>query len=368
MSWLIAAVALLAACEEGSFDPAALGRSRLRPAPPNLAALAATCSPTTSFRGDYETGTFAQWDGGVDARSYPGAARQFSHALVVRSPVRQGTYAAAFNVRSSVTYPDSSERAEANKCIGDTQGTDAYYAFATYFPGNYSSPSWATVYQWEAGNLAGIGADCVQNNISATPNTSSPGTFMLQMRSRGGLIVDSISCPPDHYPPILSRLTIGQWNDFVVHFKWSTDTTGRIDIWWRLEGGTFQRILNPGPGPDHLDSLLNHVGDTTFHVGPNLLRKWDGTVAIVAITEGVYRQANTTWATVYHDSYVRGTSMAEDTLAAFPARVPPIYLCATDVIVGGGPNTAYSGRGVIVDGGNGAGCQVQLVLGNLTIG
>jgi hypothetical protein len=316
---MIGAAALLAAWHDPMIDPSALGRPRAvtepRTAPPSTG----NCPQTlTSFRGDYETGTLSQWEL-LDARSYP-AQPLYSGARVVQSPVRQGSYAAAFDVRSAQTDSTHAERAEVTKCIGDTEGTDAWYAFATYFPATFSTPSWAVLHQWQPHKFPTPPFDCVQNNIYVTRTVrSDPATAVIEMRIRGGSvgggIVGDTTCPRDNYRRILSHVTLGQWNEFVVHFRWSSDSaTGRIDIWWRLEGDTWHRIPNPV------------TGDTTFYTGANLLRYWNGTAwegATVAIREGVYRWANATPATVYHDGYVRDTSFAAVVAAAFPARMSP---------------------------------------------
>lgn len=230
-------------------------------------ALAATvvseAHATIIKRLDYETGNFSQWTAvqalGTDAR-------------IVRSPVRQGRYAARFVVRPG-DYPvgSSGERAELFYSSGETEGTESWWAWSTDFPTGFhpNRGSWNVFTQWHQ-----TGAACPQPVSFEVNNYSSPAR--LKLRVWGGRL--SSTCQPSSRREWnFARLRRNHWYNFVFHVKWSASSSvGFVELW--LNGR--HRIAKT-----HLATLYRGQG--------------------VYVKQGFYRGHSNLTTTIYHDGLRR---------------------------------------------------------------
>ena len=180
---------------------------------------ATTPSPAVenAFIGDWETGDRNQWDkiqyktGGVEADQF----------AIVQDPVRDGTFAARFTVRPGDVFNSGGERSEVVWYSHENEGDDYWYRWSTLFPNDWTAPSYFGVFlQWHSGlpYSPPIAFDARDNSAQIKMNTGvvdSTGTGTLKQAF-----------------PLLSTLSKGSWNDFVVHVHWSL-TNGSLTVWHR---------------------------------------------------------------------------------------------------------------------------------------
>ena len=174
------------------------------------AALGATgSSASVGWRGDFETGNFDQWSFGVQQKDP-------SRATIVTSPVRQGRYAARFEVQAgdnNVGGSGSGERAEAlipTSQTGAGEGVEQWWAWSTYFPSDFASGDgkWNFFAQFHHTGSTG------QSNLEFT--VADHNTLMLITNSG-----DPFTPTERNYA--LASLGRGRWYDFVLHVRWSSD-------------------------------------------------------------------------------------------------------------------------------------------------
>ena len=168
--------------------------------------------------GDFETGDRSQWDrlhfktGGVESDQF----------AVVSDPVRQGSFAARFTVRPGDVFGSGGERCEVVMHSGEVEGSDYWYRWSTLFPSTWTQPSYFGIFlQWHS-NLpvpppiafnARDNSAVVQFNTGVIDPATGHGTEFVKY-------------------PLLSSLSKGHWNDFVVHVHWSL-TDGSLTVWHR---------------------------------------------------------------------------------------------------------------------------------------
>jgi hypothetical protein len=172
--------------------------------------LPAAAHASVVWRGDFETGNTSQWTK---------EERVNSNRLVVETDrVHQGTYA----LRAEVDQGDKPIQASGNRnelvYVGEevnpaaAEGKELYYSWSTLFNEDYpSANTWQVFTQWHHTGL----------------NGSPPVEFYVlgeQMRMRvGGSTAQDLWSAP---------LNRGQWNDFVLHVKWSSDpNVGFVELY-----------------------------------------------------------------------------------------------------------------------------------------
>jgi uncharacterized protein (TIGR03382 family) len=158
--------------------------------------LPAVASASVVWKGDFETGNTSQWDREQSVSS--------SRLQVVSSPARQGRYALKAVVRKGDDPINASgNRNELLYLSHEPSGSEYFYKWSTLFPSSFPRSSrWQIFTQWHHTGL----------------NGSPPLEFyvvddVIQLRAGGvnGKVV---------YRAPLQR---GQWNDYVLHVKWSSD-------------------------------------------------------------------------------------------------------------------------------------------------
>jgi hypothetical protein len=240
------------------------------------------------LRGDFETGNTSQWEGfeyhGVFTANYP----QSNQLQIVTSPVRQGRYAAKFVVNPGDQYGGSSgERALLRfgdaRCSCESEGEDFYYSWSSLFPTDWSSPpGWAQILEFHGDSrflLAPIRFNAAGDSLSVDLTTG-------QCSSAG-------QCAYMRNTPVLSTLSKGKWNDFVLHVRWTKSSNGVVDVWHRLEGS----------------SSWNKVADLSgIPTLPWLSGQADPTVYILF---GLYTGNGSTARSLYGDAFSRATSFDE---------------------------------------------------------
>lgn len=214
-----------------------------------------TTTPTGSifWHGDYETGDLSQWE--MIQRV---AADRIT---VTQDPVRQGNYAARFEVRPTDNIGNTSPRAEVAADLGEREGEERYYRWYTYFepsfPTNYPE-SFITFTQWRADDESG-----------------SYSSFMvwgdqIELRREGTRWA--------------TTLTKGIWHKFVYHVKWSPDpNVGFIELWYD------NQLVLP----------LTHV--RTMAGSP-------GAAVGNYVKQGLYKSEEIPTGVLYQDGLVSGTS------------------------------------------------------------
>ncbi len=158
--------------------------------------LPAVASASIVWRGDFETGNTSQWDREQSVSS--------SRLQAVSSPVREGRYALKATVRKGDDPIDASgNRNELLYLSYEPSGSEYFYKWSTLFPSSFPRSSrWQIFTQWHHTGL----------------NGSPPLEFyiiddVIHLRAGGvnGKVV---------YSAPLQR---GQWNDYVLHVKWSSN-------------------------------------------------------------------------------------------------------------------------------------------------
>lgn len=217
----------------------------------------AIASASTQWAGNFETGNLSQWSREQSVAS--------DRLLVVSDVVREGRYA----LKATVHHGDDPIGASGNRnelvyLSHETPGSEYFYKWSTLFPQGYpSSNTWQLFTQWhQEGN-----------------NGSPPLEFYVvgeEMRMRVGGSNGRVLW---HAP-----LQRAHWNDFVLHVKWSSNPkVGFVELY--KDG----KLVVP-----------KTMAATEFGSEKNYLKM------------GLYRDASITQtASVYHDGFVMGTSLAD---------------------------------------------------------
>jgi hypothetical protein len=185
--------------------------------------------------GDFETGNLTQWS--VAARARP------SSITVVRKPVRQGRFAARFEVRRGDNPIGFGDRAQIQINTGEREGQTRWYSWSTQFAKNFPRyANWQLVAQWHAraDGSPPIGFFVDDDDlVLQVHRTGRPGQVLG--------VVDIWRGP----------LLRGRWRDIKMHVHWSgSDRLGWVELWidgarQRFDDGSLRRRIRtmfPGIG------------------------------------------------------------------------------------------------------------------------
>lgn len=229
--------------------------------------LPALASASTLWKGDFETGDLSQW-----TRAQSVAADRLQ---IVSDVTREGRSALKVTVRQGDNpISASGNRNEVVYLTEEAQGSEYYYKWSTLFPSNYPiSNTWQLFAQWHQEGCCG----------------SPPLEFYVigeEMHLRAGGSDGKIIWT--------GPLVRGQWNDFVMHVKWSSDSrVGFVELY---RNGT---LVAP-----------KTYAATQFGGERNYLKL------------GLYRDSHISQVgVVYHDGFAMGTTL-EDVMPPPPA--PPV--------------------------------------------
>jgi Polysaccharide lyase len=233
-----------------------------RPAPEPPAPEPEATQPSASWTsGNFETGNLSQWE--VAQEVAP------DRITVTHSPVRQGSYAARFEVRPGDNIGDTPTRAELAQDLHQQEGEDRYYRWFTYFPETFPTnypDSFITFTQWRA------------KDESAAYSSFMVWGEDIELRRE--------------YTRWSTHLTKNVWHEFVYHVKWSPDpNVGFIELWY--DGSlalsrTYCKTMAGTPG----------------HAVGNYVK------------EGLYKSDEVPGAVLYQDGFTVGSSYAEVTSAS----------------------------------------------------
>jgi Polysaccharide lyase len=220
------------------------------PTPPPPAPTPPPPAPTPPrFIGDWETGDATPWDWGAQCANIGPASmlNQPSRGTlsVVTAPVEQGTYSGKFSLPA---YTSSSNACEVLRhrtlAAGGVYGTNGHdwYALALNFPTGWQEPSsafWGLLvaqfnYQRITGPPVGLYAHADHVNITlqsgycvfmgACSYTTGNDAY------KAGTLGVTLRAIPS------TRFRLDAWHQLIVHVQWTTDSTGRIEVWHRLKG------------------------------------------------------------------------------------------------------------------------------------
>ncbi|HYO73378.1 MAG TPA: heparin lyase I family protein [Archangium sp.] len=168
-------------------------------------ACAAPAVSTVVWRGDFETGDRTQWSSTQMVST--------DRLQVVPSPVRQGRYALKATVRQGDDPINSSgNRNEVVRMTREPVGSEYYYRFNTMFASDFPSvKTWQVFAQWHHEGSSGsppvefyVYGEEMRLNIGGDP----------------GVIVWK------------APLVRGQWQDFILHVKWSPEASvGFVELY-----------------------------------------------------------------------------------------------------------------------------------------
>lgn len=232
----------------------------------------APSGPTAVWNGDFETGDFSQYDGGLQQFA-PGRSTVVSTSSSLGGPSgpRTGTKFSQYLVKSGDNVLGG-ERAEALKGnLGVANGADQWYSWSFSLPssfpvsangqtrsiliGQFHSDSNAT-FQGQANIQFGVTPNLAGANFGHT--ATSPGFFVgvnggdpnqngqyLNINTpTGGLN----GHPYTSYAFDLGALAPyqgGVWTDWVMHVVWSDSGTGLVDVYRRLSGeSSFTKVVS----------------------------------------------------------------------------------------------------------------------------
>jgi hypothetical protein len=197
--------------------------------------------------GDYNTGSLSQWSGSQKSQPY---------SLTVQSDdVREGGYAARFEVRNGDNPIGYGDRAEVQASTGESEGKDRWYSWSTKFDASFPSyTNWQVVSQWhaEADGSPPIGFYAYGDQLIIQANRfAAPGVpLSTEIIWRG-------------------PMRRGEWQDIKIHVHWSgSDSVGFVELWidnvrQTFDDGTqrrYVRTLYPGYGAYFKQGLYRQSG------------------------------------------------------------------------------------------------------------
>lgn len=254
------------------------------------------------FVGNFEVAS-PGWQQFSGLQYEPDRPLQDSFGLVA-DPVRSGAHAARITVPQGYSLFGFNESTQLVHFSNEQPGDDYWYAFSVNFPRDWFAPyGWGIFAEWHAPLETSpviafdARADTAEFNFHAGLTNEQANTFQYDINR-----------------PLLATLSLGKWNDFVMHVRWSK-TNGEVEIWHKL--GWQQRFKR----------LIRLAGMPTF--------QWTsaGKGIGIYLLFGLYRRSYCPQPTqigctssrgvqppntLYLDSYARATSFEAVTQAAYP--------------------------------------------------
>jgi hypothetical protein len=250
------------------------------------------------FNGDFETGDISQWTWGAQCANtgVPSSGSTVTGTITVQSEiVAQGNYGARIDLPAANTW--TSCETLNKRPIG--LGTDDYYGMMIRFPSEWREPSVATwglaIAQlnfegiWGAPVILAAHADHValvmQSGLCKSDHTSNPGcTYSSGL---GGNVRRMQAVP--------APLALDAWHELIVHVRWTTDSSGIIEAWHRLQdGGAWNKTVALRGYP---------TLQWTAERGPEGIAN-----GVTADKIGAYHGGADFPVTIWHDGFVRASS------------------------------------------------------------
>jgi Polysaccharide lyase len=213
----------------------------------------------------------------------------------VTAPVRRGRHALRFTIQPGDRYGRSSgERALLrNTDHLNFEGSDTYYAFSMLFPEDWTAPpGWGLFFELHGDSrfiLAPIRLNARENSARLDMSTGACNP--------GGL------CRYHRNHHVLSTLSKGRWNDFVVRIRFSKTNRGIVEICHQVAGERDWRMVK----------RLRRIPTLPYNPGQG--------DASIYLQWGLYTGSGTSTRVIYGDNFTFATKLA-DVAAAFPQKRP----------------------------------------------
>ena len=252
-----------------------------------------------SARGDFETGSLSQW--GVQCANTGTASNADIARGTVHVEVRnvgQGRYGARFDLPAAENRTACEVTSQRN--IGLL--TDDYYGLMVFFPRKWREPStvkwgWGLAiaqlgYQGIWGAPVSLQAHAnyialaTQSGLCRPVSSSSPGCEYVNGQRGNGKPIVVVPKP----------LPLHSWLELIVHTHWATDSSGAVDVWYRVKGQTQWKQTASIRGVPSVQWTPERLSTLHFNFTVDKI--------------GAYRAPATFPLTIWHDGFVRTTSFA----------------------------------------------------------
>ena len=214
---------------------------------------------------DFESGSLRQWS---YVQALPG------RISIVKSPRRQGRYAARFVVKpGDRPVGGTGERAELSALTGERAGVRSWWRWSTFFPRRFNPVrgTWNIYMQWHQTE------DACPPPVQFTVDASRrPARMYLKLR--GGQLNTKTCVPSSQRSFRIGTLRKNHWYCFRFHIKWSANKSrGYVNLWMngrrRARGHTATLYEGQGVyvkqgfyrGPSSKTSVVYHDGLQRFH-------------------------------------------------------------------------------------------------------
>ncbi len=196
-------------------------------------------APRLLFDGGFETGDTIQW-----ADVNWNLDRPLDEQLqIVTDTVRQGAYAAKTIVHDGDEFLDTGGERIQFESPGprEHEGDDYWYAWSTLFPEEWQPPNdWLLIADWHA-----TYPDVCQPLQFELDNANALSVRILTGDVTGYDCFDGPGTALQKTAVIIPHITLGEWNDFIIHVQWTTSENGSIEVWHKLESeAEFTKVLD----------------------------------------------------------------------------------------------------------------------------
>ena len=237
---------------------------------------------------------------------------------------RDGAYAAHVFLHPGdfSSYSCNKEAAIVRKGLGDTEGSEAWYAWSWRFP-----TDWTGTDSW--GELLGFTTNAALWPSYGQMSFDAAIPDQLRLHLKTGRIPspgasDYNPIPPNGYKATVTLLgpkslaprpfTLGLWHDFYMHVVWHARSNGVLTIWHRQEGDLWEKIYDNTGAPD---ALISAPGHPTLMYNDANGAPGEGDRPGVSLQAGFYRGRQDTVNDYWFDGFRRRQDQSA-ILADFP--------------------------------------------------
>ncbi len=162
----------------------------------------------------------ASYDAPDPCTLWSGCQRQSANRITgAASPAREGSHAGKFEVHSG-DLVNNGARAEVvhclpgSGCVGESEGTERWYAWSTYWPADFNSAStWQLFTQWH--HVGNNGSPPIEFYVNGS-------TMYLRVTDNAGT---------GHVVHWTAPLETERWRNFIFGVRFANDNTGWIELW-----------------------------------------------------------------------------------------------------------------------------------------
>jgi hypothetical protein len=135
-----------------------------------------------------------------------------------------------------------------------------YYAIAV------KAPSWSgPISDLYFADIASLGYQTSSNDQVGLQFANDAGTLSYRIAVNGGYANGPQGNAPGttNFKIMLMPVTLGQWREFVVGVKWSTNTTGEVQVYTRVPGGTWSKLFDQANIDTYLYGTITKADGST---------------------------------------------------------------------------------------------------------